>query len=222
MLLSLNGLFDFLEPLNEYLYDTVSNISITPQSILITLMLIGYGGVVLIDIIHKEMWFLIEFGVGFANAVIAIASVLIWGNKKLIAPLGISIFIWIIIVILNGVLNTNEEGEKTSFIGSADIDLYSLQLCISSAIIFYIARHGDKDLKAFQVMRIMEMMMSSLFTGFVITIMLWIIRLLFVFIFKNKNNKKFKNVFTENKDVPAISAIVPLAITNLLILMVMQ
>ena len=205
----------------DFISTTVKNTYVGPQTMLLTFMFLAYLWIVIIDIKHREMWFLQEFGVGIFNAGLAIAFTIIWGSNKFILPLCISIAIWVIVVVINGMFNVEEE-KKMPSIGSADIDLYSLQFCISIAIIYWIIKYIDPTIKIIAVMKALEMMFSSLVTGFVLTFFIWLIKIIFILLFKNKEKKKIKQVFIENKHVAAISAIVPLAFANMLLILSMQ
>lgn len=188
------------------------------QNILIAIMFFAYVWLVSIDIKHREMWFLQEFAVGVFNVVVAFVFASKRQDNKLLMPLVVATISWLIIVLLNGMFNTEGEEGKDPSIGSADIDLFALQFCLSSIIIFFIAMNTEKMVRAIHVMRALEMMFSSLVAGLVITVAIWCLRLSILFIFCNKEKKKLKTIFKENKNVAAISAVVPLAITNILLI----
>lgn len=200
------------------IWENIDTTRLIIQIMMICIVSIGYIILVIIDFKYKEMWFLQELSVGIINCIFLIIAVAIWGAKSFIVPLIISCVVWLILVLINGILTIKNKNKKT-IIGEADIDLFSLQFCLSSGYLIWLVLNNDTDLKYINAIFILESMLSSLLIGLIITVFIWFINLLYIYKFKNPQKEKINIIYKEQKQVPLLLSIVILVIVNMLIIM---
>ena len=200
------------------IWENIDTTRLIIQIMMICIVSIGYIILVIIDFKYKEMWFLQELSVGIINCIFLIIAVAIWGAKSFIVPLIISCVVWLILVLINGILTIKNKNKKT-IIGEADIDLFSLQFCLSSGYLIWLVLNNDTDLKYINAIFILESMLSSLLIGLIITAFIWFINLLYIYKFKNPQKEKINIIYKEQKQVPLLLSIVILVIVNMLIIM---
>ena len=188
------------------------------QSAIVFVISIAYIALIVIDFRDKEMWFLQEFGVGLANSLFLIAAVAIWGSATFIKPIIIGSVMWIILVSINSLLSVNNPSRKL-IIGEADIDLFSLQFCLSASYLIWFFQNDDSGMPYTNLLLEFNFMLSALLVGLIITAVIWTFVFIYKLVFKNPNRNSIRTIYKEHQKVPLLLSVLPITVVNMFLIM---